>query len=80
MGQSQFAEALQSVLEEVADALAENNVTVFGDTKIFNGSRLRKVVYHPQSFLPKLSFFRLLPPSIPLLCKGLGENVLISYF
>ncbi|XP_021891282.1 uncharacterized protein LOC110809698 [Carica papaya] len=50
LGQSQFAEALQSVLEEVADALAENNVTVFGDTKIFNGSRLRKLLADKDQF------------------------------
>ncbi|CAN0920420.1 hypothetical protein LINGRAHAP2_LOCUS32035 [Linum grandiflorum] len=43
VGQSQFAELLQPILQEVADALAKNHVVVVHDTEIVNGSKLRKV-------------------------------------
>ncbi|KAL3516300.1 hypothetical protein ACH5RR_023202 [Cinchona calisaya] len=42
LGQAQFAQLLQPVLQELADALAENHVVVEQNVKIINGSQLRK--------------------------------------
>ncbi|CAN1761423.1 hypothetical protein LINPERHAP1_LOCUS7902 [Linum perenne] len=44
LGQSQFAELLQPILQEVADTLAKNHVVVVHDTEIINGSKLRKLL------------------------------------
>lgn len=44
LGQAQFAQLLQPVLQELADALAENHVVVIQNVKIINGSQLRKVL------------------------------------
>ena len=43
LGQAQFAELLQPVLQELAEALAEKHVLVIHDIKCCNGSKLRKV-------------------------------------
>ena len=43
LGQAQFAQLLQPVLQELADALTENHVVVVQNVKIINGSQLRKV-------------------------------------
>lgn len=45
LGQAQFAESLQPVLQDLADALAEKNVIVIHNIKISNGSKMRKVVF-----------------------------------
>ncbi|XP_058105428.1 uncharacterized protein LOC131248920 isoform X1 [Magnolia sinica] len=42
LGQAQFAQLLQLVLQDLADALAEKHVVVIQDIKIINGSKLRK--------------------------------------
>ncbi|XP_027107389.1 uncharacterized protein [Coffea arabica] len=44
LGQAQFAQLLQPVLQELADALTENHVVVVQNVKIINGSQLRKVL------------------------------------
>ncbi|KAJ4838585.1 hypothetical protein Tsubulata_007081, partial [Turnera subulata] len=44
LGQSQFAELLLPILQDVADALAENHVVVIHKVKIVNGSVLRKLL------------------------------------
>ncbi|XP_058105429.1 uncharacterized protein LOC131248920 isoform X2 [Magnolia sinica] len=44
LGQAQFAQLLQLVLQDLADALAEKHVVVIQDIKIINGSKLRKVL------------------------------------
>lgn len=44
LGQAQFAELLQPVLQELAEALAEKHVVVIQDIKFSDGSKLRKVV------------------------------------
>ncbi|CAL1356437.1 unnamed protein product [Linum trigynum] len=44
LGQSQFAELLQPILQEVADALLKRNVVVVHNTQILNGSKLRKLL------------------------------------
>jgi hypothetical protein len=43
LGQSQFAELLQPILQEVADALAKKHFAVIHNIKIVNGSELKKV-------------------------------------
>ena len=43
LGQSQFAELLQPILQEIADALAKNHFAVIHNIKIVNGSELKKV-------------------------------------
>jgi len=43
LGQAQFAQLLQLVLQDLADALALKPVTVMQNVKIINGSKLRKV-------------------------------------
>ncbi|KAI4302995.1 hypothetical protein MLD38_038677 [Melastoma candidum] len=44
LGQAQFAQVLQSILQEVADSLAENPVVTNTNLKIFNGSKIRKIL------------------------------------
>ncbi|KAJ6877086.1 hypothetical protein NC651_029959 [Populus alba x Populus x berolinensis] len=44
LGQSQFAELLQPILQEIADALAKNHFAVIHNIKIVNGSELKKVL------------------------------------
>ncbi|KAK9293106.1 hypothetical protein L1049_021092 [Liquidambar formosana] len=44
LGQAQFAELLQPILQELADALTENHVVVIQNVKIINGSKLRKLL------------------------------------
>lgn len=44
LGQAQFAESLQPVLQDLADALAEKHVVVIQNIKISNGSKLRKIL------------------------------------
>ena len=43
LGQSQFAELLQPIIQELADALAKKHVAVIHKIKIVNGSEIRKV-------------------------------------
>lgn len=43
LGQAQFAELLQPVLQEIADVLHEKPITVVQNVEIYTGSRLRKV-------------------------------------
>ena len=43
LGQSQFAEVLQPIMQELADTLAEKPVVVTQSIKVVNGSKLRKV-------------------------------------
>ncbi|KAI3937336.1 hypothetical protein MKW98_001907 [Papaver atlanticum] len=42
LGQAQFAELLQLVLQDLADALAEKPIVIIQNVKIINGSKLRK--------------------------------------
>ncbi|KAB5556360.1 hypothetical protein DKX38_007269 [Salix brachista] len=44
LGQSQFAELLQPILQELADALAKKHVAFIHKIKIVNGSEIRKVI------------------------------------
>ncbi|XP_021742242.1 uncharacterized protein LOC110708425 [Chenopodium quinoa] len=44
LGQAQFAQLLQPILQELADALALEPVTVVQNVKITNGSKLRKLL------------------------------------
>ncbi|XP_043692034.1 uncharacterized protein LOC122642589 [Telopea speciosissima] len=44
LGQAQFAELLQNILQELADILAEKHVVVIQNIKIINGSRLKKFI------------------------------------
>eukprot|EP00258_Populus_trichocarpa_P040352 XP_024456371.1 uncharacterized protein LOC18098963 isoform X2 [Populus trichocarpa] len=44
LGQSQFAELLQPIIQELADALAKKHVAVIHKIKIVNGSEIRKVL------------------------------------
>lgn len=50
LGQAQFAQLLQPVLQDLADSLAETHITVIQNIKIINGSRLRKVLDDTESF------------------------------
>lgn len=50
LGQAQFANLLQPVLQEVADALAANPIVVVQNIKANNGTKLRKVSYFPLFF------------------------------
>lgn len=43
LGQAQFAQLLQPVIQDIADALAVKHVTVVQNLKIVNGSKIRKV-------------------------------------
>lgn len=47
LGQAQFAELLQAVLQDLVQALSAKHVVVIQDIKLSNGSKLRKVVYSP---------------------------------
>ncbi|KAA8537018.1 hypothetical protein F0562_029496 [Nyssa sinensis] len=44
LGQAQFAQLLQPVLQELVDALAEKHVVVIQNIKVINGSKLRKLL------------------------------------
>ncbi|XP_052192285.1 uncharacterized protein LOC127801327 [Diospyros lotus] len=44
LGQSQFAEVLQPIMQELADTLAEKPVVVTQSIKVVNGSKLRKLL------------------------------------
>ncbi|KAI8015536.1 5'-3' exonuclease [Camellia lanceoleosa] len=44
LGQAQFAQLLQAVLQELTDALTEKHVVVIQNIKIINGSKLRKLL------------------------------------
>ncbi|VVB15305.1 unnamed protein product [Arabis nemorensis] len=44
LGQAQFAELLQPVLQEIADILHEKPITIVQNVEIFTGSRLRKIL------------------------------------
>ncbi|KAF5740521.1 Calcium-binding EF hand family protein [Tripterygium wilfordii] len=44
LGQAQFAELLQPILQEIADALAEKHVVAIQNIKIVNGSHVRKLL------------------------------------
>lgn len=44
LGQAQFAELLQPILQELADTLALKNVVVIQNIKIINGSKLKKLL------------------------------------
>lgn len=44
LGQAQFAQLLQPILQDLADALALKHVTVIQNVKITNGSKLRKLL------------------------------------
>lgn len=46
LGQAQFAELLQQVLQDIADALAEKRIIIIQNIKIINGSKLRMVIQH----------------------------------
>lgn len=43
LGQAQFAELLQPVLQDIADVLHEKPITIIQNVEIFTTSRLRKV-------------------------------------
>lgn len=47
LGQAQFAQLLQPILQDLADALALKHITVIQNVKITNGSKLKKVVFSP---------------------------------
>ena len=51
LGQAQFAELLQPILQEIADVLHEKPITIVQNVEIFNGSKLRKVSPTPDSLL-----------------------------
>ncbi|XWS57678.1 hypothetical protein CRYUN_Cryun09bG0194000 [Craigia yunnanensis] len=51
LGQAQFAELLQPILQETADALTENHVVIIQNIKVVNGSKLRKVNHELNFFL-----------------------------
>ncbi|PIA31599.1 hypothetical protein AQUCO_04900121v1 [Aquilegia coerulea] len=44
LGQAQFAESLQPVLQDLADALSAKNIVIIQNIKISNGSKLRKLL------------------------------------
>ncbi|XP_044468948.1 uncharacterized protein LOC123198324 [Mangifera indica] len=44
LGQAQFAQLLQNVLQDVADALAEKHIVVIRNIKIVNGSKIRMLL------------------------------------
>lgn len=51
LGQSQFAQLLQSVIQDLADALTKKNVIVMRKIKVINGSRLKKVRFLSFKFI-----------------------------
>ncbi|KAF5739537.1 Calcium-binding EF hand family protein [Tripterygium wilfordii] len=44
LGQAQFAELLQPILQEIADALAENHVVAIQNIKVVDGSCAKKLL------------------------------------
>ncbi|XP_020590806.1 uncharacterized protein LOC110031764 isoform X1 [Phalaenopsis equestris] len=44
LGQAQFAQLLQPILQDLVDALAEKHVVVIQNIKVINGSRLKKIL------------------------------------
>ncbi|GLT90560.1 hypothetical protein SLE2022_084860 [Rubroshorea leprosula] len=44
LGQAQFAELLQPIVQEIANVLSEKHVVVIHDVKVVNGSKLRKIL------------------------------------
>ncbi|KAK8532087.1 hypothetical protein V6N13_131429 [Hibiscus sabdariffa] len=50
LGQAQFAELLQPILQETADALSEKHVVVIHNIKVVNGSKLRKLLADEKQF------------------------------
>ncbi|XWS64697.1 hypothetical protein CRYUN_Cryun05aG0025600 [Craigia yunnanensis] len=50
LGQAQFAELLQPILQETADALTEKHVVIFQNIKVVNGSKLRKLLEDEKQF------------------------------
>ena len=50
LGQAQFAQLLQLVLQDLADALALKPVTVMQNVKIINGFKLKKVAFSAHLF------------------------------
>jgi len=43
LGQAQFAQILQGILQDLADSLALKPIVIIQDIKVINGSQLRKV-------------------------------------
>lgn len=58
LGQAQFAEVLQPVLQELADALAKKPYVAIQNIKITNGARIKKVNHSaiPRTYLSMISF------------------------
>lgn len=56
LGQGQFAQLLQQILQELSEVLAEKNFVVIQNIKIINGSKLRKVVHVPNIFFSSFYF------------------------
>ncbi|KAK6233007.1 hypothetical protein QUC31_009665 [Theobroma cacao] len=50
LGQAQFAELLQPILQETADALTEKHIVVIQNIKVVNGSDLRKLLADEKQF------------------------------
>ncbi|XP_022719155.1 uncharacterized protein LOC111277182 [Durio zibethinus] len=50
LGQAQFAELLQPILQETADALTEKHVVIIQNIKVVNGSKLRKLLEDEKQF------------------------------
>ncbi|KAE8713267.1 GDP-mannose 3,5-epimerase 1-like [Hibiscus syriacus] len=50
LGQSQFAELLQPILQDTADALSEKHVVVIHNINVVNGSELRKLLADEKQF------------------------------
>ncbi|KAI0493020.1 hypothetical protein KFK09_027296 [Dendrobium nobile] len=44
LGQAQFAQLLQPILQDIADALAEKHVAVIQNIKVINGLKLKKIL------------------------------------
>ncbi|KAK1287968.1 hypothetical protein QJS10_CPB19g01093 [Acorus calamus] len=44
LGQAQFAQLLQPIIQDLADALSENRVVAIQNIKVLNGSKIRKVL------------------------------------
>uniref|UniRef100_A0A0D6QUL6 EF-hand domain-containing protein n=1 Tax=Araucaria cunninghamii TaxID=56994 RepID=A0A0D6QUL6_ARACU len=54
LGQAQFAQLLQGILQDVADALASKPVVIIQEIKVINGSQLRKLLANDK-FLQELT-------------------------
>ncbi|KAH7652284.1 EF-hand-containing protein [Dioscorea alata] len=50
LGQSQFADLLQTILQDLADALSKKNVIVIRNVKVINGSKLKKTLENQKLF------------------------------